>query len=649
MQKKSQISIVILLGVVLLTSFFFLNSIKSKDTVSSDNVIHITSSVTLFTESCIKENTRQALFDLGMTDLDKIEVYLNNNIKECTSDYSQFKDFKITQGVISTNINIDNFNNSLTVKTTYPLTIEKGRFRKEISDFYFKYPLTNHILLDVNNGLTSSNKTVFSKDMIATLSIPEGTNASYENGTPLERIDMKMTNINGNSGYTIGFIAYDLTPDGSKFDPPLQISIKYDESLLSPAVSERNLKISYFDDETWVSFPSWVDTSKNTIYANVSHFTSVAPTSSPNSSNSTNDSLVECGGSKIDQIGVEETVGSGGRIPSIATDTLNNPHIASDVGGQGRVLLFHKTTGSWTGSPFDTGGYQFYNPEIVINNFNQAWVSGVKWHPDAMGLIYFEDIAVNPVVTDYISSVKGGHCCLPIGLIGINPTKKDECVVWAGNGGYYEIFGVSSNRLSSLGTGYMESGKGGEVNSFSISKDGTVWHAATGVYQNSLRNAAGQGVIGWSNYMVGGNSGTGDDGEYQALTSDLEDPKVAYIASSRGGGHEKAIVNIFDGSKFLFGPSEHYVLDNSAAYFANGLRRYSPQVAPAQGGGAFVCWTHSNNHIYIKYISPEGVSKFGPTKDIGPGNTCAITTDSDGQIHIAYNNNGVKYRKIETY
>jgi len=364
------------------------------------------------------------------------------------------------------------------------------------------------------------------------------------------------------------------------------------------------------------------------------------------------------GGRNIGTIGPEESVGSGGRIPTIATDTMNMPHIASDVGGQGKVLLFNKQGNTWSGSSYNTGGSQFYNPRMEINEFNQAWISGVKWWPDANGLIYIKDIASDPSVTNYVRSAKGGHCCLPIGLISIDPLKKDECIFWAGNGGYFERFGLSGDSLVSSGTGYMESGQGGEVSSFAISKNGNVlhqngeqkavWHAATGVYQNSLRDAAGQPPIAWSNFMVGGNSGTGDDGEYMSLTTDLENSNVAYIASSRGSAHNRAIINIFDGSSFRFGPSEHHTLDSSAATFGNGIRRFAPQLTPAQGGGAFVCWTHSNNHIYIKYISSQGKSQFGETVDVGAGNMCAITTDSEGQIHIAYNNGGVKYRKIQT-
>jgi hypothetical protein len=70
-------------------------------------------------------------------------------------------------------------------------------------------------------------------------------------------------------------------------------------------------------------------------------------------------------------------------------------------------------------------------------------------------------------------------------------------------------------------------------------------------------------------------------------------------------------------------------------------------LAPAKNGGAFICWTHSNNHIYLKYLSSEGESKFGQTIDLGPGNRCSITTDQAGNIHLAYNNNGVEYLLIK--
>jgi hypothetical protein len=346
------------------------------------------------------------------------------------------------------------------------------------------------------------------------------------------------------------------------------------------------------------------------------------------------------GGRNIGTIGPEEVVGSGGRIPTIATDTMNMPHIASDVGGQGKVLLFNKQGNSWSGSSYNTGGSQFYNPRIEINDFNQAWISGAMWWPQGMGLIFISNIASNPTVSKFVYTT-GGFGGLPIGMVGIDPTKKDEAIVWAGNGGYWEKYGSS---LSSSGQGQMNIGGGGEKNAFSISKTGNVWHAATDYsYQNSIRSNAGLGELYWSDF--GAYPDQGDDGSYLNIIADSEDPKVAYLTSSRRGG---VAINIFDGERLLYPSTGLYLIDNSAALFGNGLRRYSPQVAAAQGGGAFVCWTHSNNHIYIKYISSQGKSQFGETVDVGAGNMCAITTDSEGQIHIAYNNGGVKYRKIQT-
>ena len=94
--------------------------------------------------------------------------------------------------------------------------------------------------------------------------------------------------------------------------------------------------------------------------------------------------------------------------------------------------------------------------------------------------------------------------------------------------------------------------------------------------------------------------------------------------------------------------NDFIVIDNNTSPYANGMRRNYPQLAPALGGGSFLCWTSGNNNIMLKYISSEGECFFGDTINTGPGSQCAIATDSNGDIHMAYNNNGLKYRKIIT-
>jgi len=135
---------------------------------------------------------------------------------------------------------------------------------------------------------------------------------------------------------------------------------------------------------------------------------------------------------------------------------------------------------------------------------------------------------------------------------------------------------------------------------------------------------------------------------------DLEHPDVAYLSGSSNDG---LFINVWDGDKMIFPTTEVYKLENmhcgdQGTGGCNGafapMGRFASQWAPVKGGGAFICWTGSDNHIKLKYVHHEGECLFDDTIDIGPGARCDIAADSDGNIHMVYSYGGIKYRKITT-
>jgi len=90
----------------------------------------------------------------------------------------------------------------------------------------------------------------------------------------------------------------------------------------------------------------------------------------------------------------------------------------------------------------------------------------------------------------------------------------------------------------------------------------------------------------------------------------------------------------------MFSSSALLRIDSSGS---SGLRRYAPQLAPAKDGGAFICWTRSNR-IKIRYIAPDGGT--GPEVDVSAGTLGNLCVDAEGNIHVVYNNSGIRYRKI---
>jgi hypothetical protein len=173
-----------------------------------------------------------------------------------------------------------------------------------------------------------------------------------------------------------------------------------------------------------------------------------------------------------------------------------------------------------------------------------------------------------------------------------------------------------------------------------------IWHAASGGYNSEpggyINSNLGSRVP-WAgtNYA----NAAGDDGAYVSLGIDWKNPEAAYIASSYKG----VVINIWDGDKMMFPANSLHVIDSNPATFGNGIRRFAPQWTPAQGGGAFLCWTGSDGNIKMKYITTEGVSKFGPTVNVAKGSQCAMSTDTKGDVDLTYIvGSTVEYKKIHT-
>jgi len=268
-----------MLGVILLIAFMFVITIKNEEN-KINGVVDPTISepIRLYTENCIKETLEQGLLDIGFSNLPKLEIYLENNIRRCTNEFEVFSGLEIEEGIVSSDIDFTSDNLNLLVDVEYPITIKKGKMKKDMSKFHITYSLSSQVLLSISGNVVGSDALVYSSNMLASLSIPIGVSALDENGLPLDRISITLEDNSSFSGDILGFMAYDLQPDGATFDPPITLSIKYDESELSPILAEQELQISYYEDGEWVAWPSNVDVDNNIIYASVSHFTSNAVT-----------------------------------------------------------------------------------------------------------------------------------------------------------------------------------------------------------------------------------------------------------------------------------------------------------------------------------------------------------------------------------
>ncbi len=109
------------------------------------------------------------------------------------------------------------------------------------------------------------------------VTIGDGTTALTEGGEPLSGITIEEVCFGYPAppagAYVIG-CAYDYQPDGATFDPPITITLKYDDGNLPPGVAEADLVMAMYKagSGTWLVLPSTVDTVNNVVTAQVSNF-----------------------------------------------------------------------------------------------------------------------------------------------------------------------------------------------------------------------------------------------------------------------------------------------------------------------------------------------------------------------------------------
>jgi len=359
--------------------------------------------------------------------------------------------------------------------------------------------------------------------------------------------------------------------------------------------------------------------------------------------------------------GAEEFVGAAGRLTTIATDSQNQPHIAADGGTS--VFMYDRIGGTpWRASSLNVaslGFRQYYNPHLEIDSADRAWMSGIM--VAGLGLLVRENVAVSPT-GPYFSNqrVQGAW---DTGNLSIDPEYPTECVLMSAYGYWKKVTysAASGSRVVDAGGGRMYAGQDGEKKGFWISKAGAVqhpngrkqnvWHLAIGgynsaypdEYQNSMRQAKGLPRVVWATYAA--YSTMQNDGTYVDCVSDNKEPETAYMicdftAGGILGSSAGVSMNIWNGNNMVFNPNGGLLkVDGNGT---SGLRRFSPQLAPAKDGGVFAVWTRGGR-VKVRWISPTG--KMGDEWDVAAGTYANICVDKKGDLHISYVNGGVRYQK----
>jgi hypothetical protein len=131
-----------------------------------------------------------------------------------------------------------------------------------------------------SEGVVWENIRLASMDTKASLDIAYGTKCTNAKGNALTSVSI--TQIENpeaaQKGVTVIGKVYELGPSGANFDPPITLTIYYDESSLPEGMEKSGLSIAVWDEEsgTYKTIDCRVDTETNTITALISHFSRYA-------------------------------------------------------------------------------------------------------------------------------------------------------------------------------------------------------------------------------------------------------------------------------------------------------------------------------------------------------------------------------------
>ena len=348
-----------------------------------------------------------------------------------------------------------------------------------------------------------------------------------------------------------------------------------------------------------------------------------------------------------------------GMRPSIAVDSKGQPHIVVDTGGGalGSTLwMFNKIGGRWqnrmfanrTSEPSVPGTGSIAQPWVAIDKNDRMWVFaqyflGGVMRSSGQGVWMYDNMTTAPRKVWFHKKQYGSYGWGP-GNLDIDPKYPNEAVVVTINGEY----GVVDSSGKTIKTGGMGPRGSGEKIRFRIApyKDGSrrgVWHAVmngASSVNSAYRNTLLSRDVTWASYAS--YRSQGDDHNHAGVCGDRENPAIGYMAAvfEDGGSHHGLQFNVWNGSRMVYSASQLGILDPNAMF----VNRYGPAMVGAFGGGCWFAWGDNGGTIWLAYVSQKG--EILTRKKVAAGYTCAINTDKDGNLHMAYARGGVIFYRM---
>ena len=214
------------------------------------------------------------------------------------------------------------------------------------------------VLTDYMNydGMIISETAAVSADGQVVLNLPEGTTVKNKNGQPLPYITIKENTEPPEPPANSQFVCltYDITPNGTTFDPLAFLNLYYRDAQVPAGVAEENMVFVTLQDGIWVELEGAViDTVNNVVTVPISHlslYTVVAYTS-PARFEVTDMTVNPVEVYPYDEISVSATITNTGDLSGSfeATLTIDNEVVRNQIktlkGGDSETIVFTIVTG----------------------------------------------------------------------------------------------------------------------------------------------------------------------------------------------------------------------------------------------------------------------------------------------------------------
>lgn len=291
MNKKSQVTIYIMLGVVLIMLISLIVYFNNQQKILDINQDLIDGSDAKILESVTKTSSPIALsdgiYDHGL-DQESLRAYVSNVVKnDLDSTIKEIEDIgvDVEKGPYAFDLEVTDL--SIIIKGTYEIKMQNGDEVDTWKDFEFTLPLLVTYELDLDDDCkTKEDLYYYSSDKLAKIHIPVNTVVKDGNGNCLREFGIRASP--NTAPLSVFTVSYDFLPNGATFDPYFEMEMYYNQDEFERVRSiyssygynfkEENIKVGYYDSEgdiyrPYDDHPQTVDTVENIVYAKPTHFT----------------------------------------------------------------------------------------------------------------------------------------------------------------------------------------------------------------------------------------------------------------------------------------------------------------------------------------------------------------------------------------